>query len=216
MQTIFEDFFMLCIHEDKGTVVKSAEGALRYGLAGAILSELALQNRLRVDAKHRLEVTDTTPIGDPVLDEALQKIQQASEAQKVGAWVKSLSKGSGDLREALTARLVQAGIVTEEETRLLWVTPYPAGQEGAASARYWLKNDLRATALACVETDVRRLALLVLVQSCDLLSLAFTKDERKVADRHIYEMLMGEGLRSPVVQTLQEVGEAVESLVAVD
>lgn len=216
MLTIFEDFYMLCIHEDKGTVVKSAEGALRYGLAGALLVELALQNRVRVDAKHRIEVTDASPTGDPVLDEALQKIQQAGEAQKVGAWVKSLSKGSGDLRDALTARLVQAGIVTEEETRLLWVTPYPAGQEGAASARFWLKNQLRLTALACAESDVRRLALLLLVQAADLFSLAFTKDERKVADRHIYELLMAEGLRSPVVQTLQEIGDAVSSLVAVD
>jgi hypothetical protein len=216
MQTLFEDFYLLCIHEDKGTVVKSAEGALRYGLAGAILAELALSNRLRVDAKHRLEAADPTPTGDAVLDEALHKIHKADEAQKVGAWVKTLSKGSADLRETLAARLVQAGVVTEEETRFLWVTPYPPGQPGAPSARYWLKNDLRATALACMDTDVRRLALLMLVQACDLLSLAFTKDERKVADGNIYELLMAEGLRSPVVQTLQEIGEVLESLVAVD
>ncbi len=217
MQTVIEDFYLLNIHEEKGTVVKSAEGVLRYGLAGALLAELALQNRLQVESKHHMVILDETPTGDPLLDAALQAILQADGPQKVGAWVKSLSKGSSELRERLSERLVKAGVATQDDTRLLWVTPYPAGdQSAAATARYWLKHNLRAGVLASYETSLRKLTVLLLAQSCDLLNLVFTKDERKLAQRRIYEQMMSEGIRSPVVQTLQEIGEAVESLVSAD
>ena len=47
MLTLFEEIFLLCIHEDKGTVMASKEDNLRFGLGGALLARFGLPARTR-------------------------------------------------------------------------------------------------------------------------------------------------------------------------
>ncbi len=110
MLSLHEELFMLSIHDEKGTVVGSADNGLRFGLAGALLAELALRCNLTVDKNHRLELIDREPGSDPLLNETMEKLARTQETQKVGAAVKSLSKGSSELRERVAQSLVQAEV----------------------------------------------------------------------------------------------------------
>ena len=62
------------------------------------------------------------------------------------------------------------------------------------------------------EPELPDLALLDLAKSSKLLSLIFTKDERKTAQHWINTSVMSKALNDPVAQSLQEIGIAVNSL----
>jgi hypothetical protein len=66
------DELLLLAYDDDGTAVAGSP-ALDYALAGAVLADLALDGRIDL-VDRRVSVTDATPLGDPVLDVALARI----------------------------------------------------------------------------------------------------------------------------------------------
>lgn len=211
MSTLFEELFLLAFHEDKGKLIPWATENLPVGLAGAILAELALNDRLRVEENHRLELLDASPTQDEVLDAALEKIQSSERPRKVSYWVNQLNEKPKKLFEQLEERLEAEGIFQRDESSFISLPSQNELDGQNASARYWLKRRLRGLALTDQEADLRGLALLNLVQSCDFIDLVFTRDERKIARRRIYELLVGTALSNGQAQAIEEIGRAVES-----
>ncbi len=216
MLTLFEELFLLGLNEEKGTIVSSMTGRLAYGLSGALIAELALLGKVKVGEKRRLELVDPAPTGDEFLDEALEQIQASDQVRKVNFWIRFLSDRPKRFRQRLGERLVDKGILVEEENHWASVVPFVGCPEQNASAKYWVKGCLREAALTFGNLDLRDLALLSLVQSCGLLVLVFTRDERKAVRRRIYELMIGKALNSPVAQAVEEISAGVESLVGTD
>jgi hypothetical protein len=51
---------------------------------------------------------------------------------------------------------------------------------------------------------------------CGLLDLLFLRDELKLADRQINELVYKQALNNPVIQTIQEIESAIAELVEED
>lgn len=212
MLALYEDLFLIAIHEEKGTLLASAVEKLPVGLVGAILCELALMGKIKVKEKHHLELLDATPCADETLDEALAAIQDAKQERKVQYWITHLNFKPKKFYPRMAESLAAKGLVVQEDERLTWVTPAPGqpdGVEVSASAKYLLKARLRAILLAGGEPSLRELALLSLLQTCALLDLAVTRDERKLAARRIRELILAEALKNPIAQTIDEIQEVV-------
>ncbi len=216
MLALYEDLFLIAVHEEKGTLPAWAAEKLPPGLAGAMLCELGLMGKIKVKEKHHLEVLDETPCGDELLDEAVAEIRAVKQERKAQYWVTHLNFKPKKSYPRIVARLADKGLVTQEDDRLTWVIPAPGQPEGApqapqinASAKYLLKARLRAILLAGVEPSLRELALLGLLQACSLLELVVTRDERRLAARRIRELLLAEALKNPIAQTIDEIQEAV-------
>jgi Golgi phosphoprotein 3 len=216
MLELCEELFLLYLHEDKCTLLSAASGSLGYSLAAGVLTQLALLGRVKTEERHRLEVVDAASTGNPILDEALGAIQASERSRKIVYWISSLGDKPKRLREPLIERLVAAGVVTQEDQRLSWVIPSPLNPEVKAPEKYLVLTRLRAGVLAGEETSLQDLALLSLVSASDLLELMFLKDERKIARQRIYEMLVGEALKDPVAQVIEEIGSAASSLISED
>ncbi len=98
---------------------------LDSGLAGAVLGELLLAGRVAI-ADNRVVVRDDRPYGEVVSDAALAEIVKQPDNHPVRAWVEYLR---ADVRDMVGGRLVQAGVVTREESRgitLRTTVRYPA------------------------------------------------------------------------------------------
>ena len=65
--SLAEELLLLSLRDDKGTVVNSASMGLPFGLAGAVLMELALQEKIRIEGK-KLVAAPAGEIGDAILD----------------------------------------------------------------------------------------------------------------------------------------------------
>jgi len=216
MLTLFEELYLLTIHEDKGTLLPSKADALRSGLAGAILAELALLKKIGLKDNQRLELLDPSPSDDELLTKALETLAAAQKERKFGYWIDVFSQKPKKMRRRMAERLVQKEVVTQEEDRLLWVIPYASSADPNTSAKVGMKNRIRALVLASAQAEPREIALLSLVKACDYLDLIFVRDECKLAGRRIHELVVGEALKNPVLQTVEVIAAAIEAVVEED
>jgi hypothetical protein len=202
MLTLVEKMFLLSIDDAKGTVADGIYGEFYYGLAGGLLAELVLQGRLAIRDK-KIIVTDPTPTGDELLDRALQEVAASKKPHRASHWVSVLP--SKNLPGRIAERLVEKNVLRREEKRFIWVIPYQAYQQLDASAKFWLKQHLRAVVLAGEKAEPEDIALLNLIRACNLLKSVFTKDERKWSEKRV-EALASEEVFGPAVT------EALESI----
>ena len=115
-----EEITLLMLNDEDGEFVRVPGWSMQCAYAGAVLMELALENRIDTDLK-RLVLIDPTPLGDDLLDPTLQQIAQATETHDARHWVDHLADRAEEIREQALARLVERGILRREEDRFLWV-----------------------------------------------------------------------------------------------
>ena len=216
MLNLFEEFILLTVHEAKGTFVNLPSERLKAGLAGAVLAELALAGKIQVSNNHRLQVIDNSPTNNVVLDEALNGLKESEKERKFGFWVANLGQKIEKSRRHAVENLLQKGLVIQDDDRLVWVIPSPLKPDVKISAKQMVVRQLRSIVLAQEESQPRDIALLSLVRACGLLYLVFLRDERKLADRYIYELGINQSIKYPVIQTIQEIETAMAALVEED
>jgi len=202
MLSLYEEFFLISIDDDKGTVSLSASTVIAYGLAGAILAELALKGKLCLEDE-RLKVLDGTPTGDEIMDEVLSSISQSDKPHKPIRWIRMMS--GNKLPKRVANGLAAKNIIHIEQKRYLWVIPYLAYPMQDASAKYWVKQHMREMVLGGVAPESREVALLSLIDACRLLNLVFTKDERKAASKKVEDLIKNEPFGDAVAKTLEEI-----------
>ena len=95
----------------------------RCALAGAVLMDLAIEDRIDTDLE-RLFPVDSTPVGDDLIDPWLRSISRATEIRDAAYWIDRLAEPphADQVRRGALDRLVERGIVERESGGLLSVT----------------------------------------------------------------------------------------------
>ena len=116
------ELLLLLLNEDAGVLAFVPEADLHHALAGAVLMDLALENRLDADLD-RLVVVDPTPLGDDLLDPALARVAESEETHDAGYWVHRIAEGGDGIRAEALARLVEAGVLQSAEEGAMLPSP---------------------------------------------------------------------------------------------
>ena len=74
-----EEIILLLLNDDDGRFARVSRWSLDYALAGGVLMDLALENRIDTDLEN-LILVDATPVGDSLLDPTLADIEAGGEA----------------------------------------------------------------------------------------------------------------------------------------
>jgi len=120
MLTFAEEILLLLLDDESGEFVPAPAWSRQCALAGAVLMDLALENRIDTDL-HKLVVVDPAPTGDDLLDPVLATIVRDAGVQDARSWVERIAEEqSGWIQEQALARLVRRGILESEGGRLLW------------------------------------------------------------------------------------------------
>ena len=118
-----EEILLLLLDDSSGGFVPVPEWSLQCALAGAVLMDLALENRIDTDTE-RLILLDNTPTGDDLLDPTLADIAETIETGDTGYdaahWVEFLAEYAHEIRARALDRLVEAGILQCQEEQVLW------------------------------------------------------------------------------------------------
>ena len=114
-----EEIILLMLHDDDGKFAHVPSWSMDRALAGAVLMDLALENRIDTDPEN-LVLIDPTPVGDSLLDPTLADIA-AGEQRDARYWVEHTAKKGEQIREEALSRLVGAGILEQHDDRFLWV-----------------------------------------------------------------------------------------------
>ncbi len=216
MFTLYEELLLLSIHEDKGIFIGSTIDRTKPGLIGAVLAELALTGKIRTTNNRRLHLLEDSRTNDAILDEALVSLEETDKERKFSYWINNYNQKPEKLRRQITESLIQKGVLTQEDDRLQWVIPSPLQPEIKASTKYWVINRLRSIVLAQEQVQPRDIALLSLVSACGLLDLVFLRDERKLTSRYVNELVIGQAMKDPTIETIQEIVTAIAAEVEED
>ena len=181
--TLADEIVVLMLHDDTGAIRPACVGVANIAIAGGILMELSLLGRVDTDLTS-LFIVDPNPVGDKLLDQALQQIATEPQKRPSAWWIEQLGLHNGDLSGRVLERLVEAGILRAEDQRFLWVfsrRAYPQNsgrEEREAKARLLsviFNNDL---------PDSRDTLLLGLADSTGVLDAILPpEDRRKASDR---------------------------------
>ena len=118
--TLAEEILLLLLDDEKGTLPPVPQLTLHFVLAGAVLMELAINNRVDCDIDS-FSIVDETPVGDPILDKFLGKMCRQHEEHEVKFWINSIADEGAEIVDLGFKRLVERGILGESEKRFLWV-----------------------------------------------------------------------------------------------
>ncbi len=204
MLNLPQTLFLLSIDDEDGKVIAST--SLRYGLKAAVLAELTLMGKVGLDEQKKICVLDSSSTGDEILDKELEKICATGRPRKITSWMYAL--GQKKLRKQIGESLIHAGVLIQDEKSFQWVIPYGAYSAGNASAKYWIKRQLRGIVLADETPELRMVVLLSLLRACRLLSLIFTKEERKAAGKRVETLARSELFEELLAKALQEIATA--------
>lgn len=177
------------------------------GVAAALLVELTREGRLLVTgAGQRREVVaqDTTPVGDELLDEALQ-IVASSQNPRVTKLITMLPKS-----DRVLDRLLAEGMVTVEPARKFGLWKVERHHPTPAAGRDALMTTLRNTFLGTVTPDARSAMLFSVLDIGPDLIATFPRAQRPELARRGYAIreTIGEGEAGLVTTIDTVVGQA--------
>ncbi|MYK54142.1 MAG: cytochrome P450 [Gemmatimonadetes bacterium] len=109
-----EEILLLLHDEDRGDFAPGlAQHSLNIALAGAVLMDLALENRIDTDLEH-LFLADATPLEDDLLDPTLADIARDTDTRDTNYWLAQTTKRGDEIRDKALTRLVNRGILEAE------------------------------------------------------------------------------------------------------
>ena len=174
-----EEILLLLLRDDGGRFVAVPGIALDNALAGGVLMDLALENRIDTDPEH-LIVIDPTPVGDSILDPTLEAIA-AGERRDARYWVGQTAQRAAEIREKALSRLVERGILEHNEGRFGWVfrsRRYPV-VDGRAEREVKLR--ILGVLLSDDIPDPRDVVIIGLADACGILRELLPKGDYEQA-----------------------------------
>ena len=114
-----EETILLLLNDGDGRFARVPKWSLDYALAGGVLMDLALENRIDTDLEG-LILIDDTPTGDALLDPTLADVAAGKE-RTTNFWLEHTADSADSIREQALKRLIDQGILEVQDDRFLWV-----------------------------------------------------------------------------------------------
>jgi hypothetical protein len=170
------DLLLLALDDERGTVLPEAGIGLDYGLAGAVVMELALRGRLQVDGE-RVTATGTAT-DDALLDDALRAVA-ATPGKTLSHWVRHLPGELDGLRQRLLDRLVARGTLAKREQRVLLLFHRNVYPERDSRVEHDVRARLDGVLLHGEPPDAATACLIHLAAACRVTDAIYPRDQHK-------------------------------------
>ena len=205
---IAEDLLLLALHDKKGGK-ESGIQALEYGLPGALIVDLALNNK--IDLKEdKIAVVNRQSTGNELLDEALQLIAKSENERKAKYWIQEITKKIKNLQTRLSDRLVAEGILIKRKEKLFGI--FTRHRYPSINPHYEIeiREEIHSILLRDKDPDERRALLISLVNACKILPVLFpNKSERKIAEKRAEAITSSDIIGKGIKEIINEVTAAV-------
>ena len=212
MLRFVEEIILLLLRDEDGRFVRVPSWSFDYAIAGGVLMDLAMEDRIDTDLKN-LVLVDKTPLGDNLLDPTLADIA-GGEQRDARYWVERTAERAYTIREQALDRLVDRGILEREDDRFLWVfrsRRYPA-IDGKAEREVKLR--IMAVLFSDEIPDPRDIVLLSLTDACGILRGMLSRRELNSAAERIEQVrkldLVGQATTQAIMDIEQFVATSVQ------
>ena len=209
MLTFVEETCLLLLDEKTDEFLPIHSNILEFALVGAVLVDLAFAYRIDTDPK-TLIVMDRTSTGEAMLDRVLARIGEQSETTDTATWVKILARDeAADIQKQAMDRLVGRGILEGREKKSLLGRRSRRYRTTDGEAVREVKERIKALILSDDIPDPRDVALLSLVDACNILPDVFPGGEVKSAGARIKQLRNMDLLGRDVVSAIAEIERVI-------
>lgn len=190
---LHEEILLLALRDEKGTIASGC--TCQYALGGAILAELLLQKRIRAATERKkkfVELVSPKSVGDPLLDECLERIAGARRRATFRTWVSRFAS-IRKLTQRVAERLCDRGILRADESKILLVftrRTYP--ELDGIPEKKLIERLRKAIFTGSLEIDPRTVVLVSLAEGSGLLKLVFDRKKLKERKRRIKKIVSGD------------------------
>ena len=189
---LHEEIMLLALRDEQGTVVGGTHYS--FALGGAILAELLLQERVKVDDSRRkklLTMKSAKPIGEPLLDECLEKVRSAKRRASLQTWVGRFA-GIKQLRHRVALALCERGILRADEDTVLLIFKRKVYPEVDPKPERELIERLRQAVFTYTnELDSHTVVLAALANGSGILKVVFDKKKLKARKKRLEQLTKG-------------------------
>ena len=198
-----EEIVLLLLNDDDGRFARVPNVSLDYALAGGILMDLALEDRIDTDLE-KLVLLDATPTGDDLLDPTLAEIAEGG-GNDARYWVERVAVRSDSLREKVLARLVDQGILERVDDRFLWV--FESRRYPTADGKAQREVKLRITGVLFSDEipDPRDIVIICLADACGIFKSIFTSQELERISPRIDQVRKLDLIGQAMTQAIQDI-----------
>lgn len=201
-----EELVLLLLDDEDGTFVHVPYSSLNYALAGGVLMDLALENRIDTDLQN-LILLDATPLGDKLLDPTLADIAAAREQPSRDArfWVERTANRGDAIREDALENLISQGIIESQEGRFLWVfrtRRYPTVQ---GEAEREVKLRIMEVLFSDNLPDPRDVVIISLSHACGILQRLLSRQELERAAERIDQIRKMDLIGQTMTQAIRDI-----------
>jgi Golgi phosphoprotein 3 len=188
---LYQETMLLAIRDDKGTF---SCGYFLYAIAGAIISELLLQQRIVAgsDKDQIVGVVDRSTTGDEILDEALGLIYSSTKPKKMQHWV-SKTANLPKLKHRIAQQLCDLGILRHDEKTVLWIFTQQRYPEIDGTYEDNIRQRMAEVMFnESVKPDDRTAVLIAVASHAGLLKANFSPEELRQYKKRIQQLSNGE------------------------
>jgi Golgi phosphoprotein 3 len=190
---LHEEITLLTLRDKEGTFQIGA--TYDYAIGGAVLAELLLNERVVVEETRRKKLANlisSKPLGDPIIDECLQKVRCAKRRATLQTWVARFARVKR-LRLRIGEQMCRRGILRADEDKILWIFTrrvYP--EVDPVPERQLIDRMRKGIFTDRQDIDPRTVILISLAKSAGLLNVVFDKKKLRSRKGRIERIINGE------------------------
>ena len=175
-----EELILLMLDESSGYLEMVPGWDFSCVMAGAVIADLALENRIDTDLQS-LYLLDATPTGDALLDPTLEKISKAEDRSETQYWIERTTVRAEEIVTLTLERLVDKGVL-DYESGGFWTLSRSVSRSGMyPSADGAIQKEAKARILNVVLNndipDPRDVILVGLMHTCDGFKLLLSEED---------------------------------------
>ena len=198
-----EEIVLLLLNDDDGRFARVPNVSLDYALAGGVLMDLALENRIDTDLE-KLVLIDATPTGDTLLDPTLAEIAEGGE-NDARYWVERTAVRSDAMREEVLKRLVGQGILERREDRFLWVFKSRRYPMVDGEVQREVKLRIMGVLFGDEIPDPRDIVIICLADACGIFKSIFSSQELDAVAPRIEQVRRLDLIGQAMTQAIQDI-----------
>ena len=201
-------FLILAHHPEKGGFLIS-QIYVQYGIAGALLLELALEERVTITDR-KLSLKPGRASSSPWLNDVITLISQSPKTRKTDYWVRKLATRYNKYKWQILEELAKKMVFRIENRKFLGLIPYRLSYFTESYTRTNLVRRLKSEILSNRYASGESNALAGLVKACNMQRLiANDRDESRRIRDQLKLMVSDSPVNDVLAQTIKQVQAAI-------
>ncbi len=217
MLRFVEEVILLLLRDEDGRFVSIPSWAMDYAIAGGVLMDLAMENRIDTDLES-LILIDATPVGDNLLDPTLAEIADKSETvenRDARFWVTYTARNASAIREEALSKLVARGILERQDDQFLWVFRSRRYPTVDGNAEREVKLRIMGVLFSDEIPNPRDVMLICLADACNIFKELLSRHELSVASTRIAQVrkldLIGQAMSRAILDIEMSVAASMQA-----